>query len=955
MLPPVTRLVGVSASPARGSEAAIAPTHPGDVRPRPSTERVAPIGPFVLHLDRQQLLRDGEPVRIGSRALALLIALVEKGGDLVGKDELISRAWPDTFVEEANLRVHIAALRKVLGDTGDPPQYIANVSGRGYRFVAAPPPELKPSVEARSGSPAASLTRLIGRDEEVATLTERVTRRRLITVSGPGGIGKTSVALAVAQQLGPVFDDRIEIVDLGAAATDAKSMPQAIGIALKVSLAGGDPLGSLGAFLKDKSLLLLLDNCEHIIDAVTETAEFLLRQAPRLHILATSTEPMRAEGEWIFRLLPLAVPSEAENLTAEEALGIPAIELFVERAAAGSEAFQFTDQDVPLVSEICRRLDGNPLAIEIAAASVEAFGLRDLTAHLDDRFDLLVRGRRTAAPRHQTLRNLLDWSHGTLSPSEQTTLRRLAVFRGAFTLEAARAVAAIDGRGLSVVSDIASLVRKSLLTADVGGAQATYRLLDSTRAYARQKAVEAEELGAVSRLHARYFEGLLRRAEADWPRLDRTAWIDAYGYMIDDARAATDWALGDSGDVGQGIRLTALLLPLEFQFGLVEEMSARIETALARAHEADPREIVAEIRLNVSRASLGQTRDVEAIEDDPHLRRALSLAGKTGDPVFQVSALIKIAVQYLNTGHYRRGLRFADEANTALAASPDDLARLGVERVLAQAADMAGEHRRAREVASRVIRHPARNIPLAFGSMQVDRQVSMRVVTARSLWIEGFAGEAKALALEALGLARKDGPYAICLALGFGACPIALWSGLDEEAKGLTRELLEKAERYTLGAWHLWGELFDMVLARRRGDAPTPVVPSQGLQADTLVTIDPAGVDANALVRASADLAGWANPELLRAAAIRADILALETERGPQTMRLLEQSLAQARARGALAWELRTGTTIAELQLVAGNPAAARATLEPIYERLPEGFGTADALTARDMLERRLN
>ncbi len=249
-------------------------------------------------------------MRLGNRALTLLIALVEKNGELVSKEELITRVWPDTFVEEANLRVHVAALRKVLGGH----QRSAAIH-RQCQWPRLPlrcdnwRPRSRQARAAslrRDGGPA-SLTRIIGRQEEVATLLDRVTRRRLITVSGPGGIGKTTVAFAVAQKLQEAFDDGIVTVDLGAAAPDADSLPQAIAMALKVSVAAGDPLPSLVAFLRDRHLLLLLDNCEHIIDAVTEIAEQMLRQAPRLHILATSTEPMRAEGEWIFRLLPLEI------------------------------------------------------------------------------------------------------------------------------------------------------------------------------------------------------------------------------------------------------------------------------------------------------------------------------------------------------------------------------------------------------------------------------------------------------------------------------------------------------------------------------------------------------------------------------------------------------------------------------------------------------------------------
>lgn len=905
------------------------------------------LGMFTLYPEQHLLHRAGQAVRIGSRALSLLIALVENRGQLVSKEALISRVWPDTFVEEANLRVHIATLRKVLGDTTDPPQYIANVSGRGYRLVAA----LR-TGEA-DGPRTATLTRLIGRGAEVATLVERVSRRRLITISGPGGIGKTSVAFAVVHELQETFEDGIVAVDLGAAAADASSLPQAIAMALKVSINADDGLANLCDFLADKNLLLVLDNCEHIIDAVTKMTEVLLRQAPRLHILATSTEPMRAEGEWIFRLLPLEVPSEAENLSAIEALGIPAIELFVERAAASSEVFRFTDADVPLVTEICRRLDGNALAIEIAAASVEAFGLGDLASHLDDRFEVLVRGRRTAAPRHQTLRNLLDWSHGTLSESEQATLRRLSIFRGGFTLDAARAVAAIDNATLAVMNDIASLVRKSLLSVKVDGALASYRLLDSTRAYAREKASGADELATLSQRHADYFESLLERADIDWTRMSRGDWMVNYGLVLDDARAATDWAWSAEGDIAQALRLTTLLLPLGYQFALVDEMDARVEQAIGRASEASPRQLLAEIRLNVAYSGMRQSRDVELDNRDAALDRAIDLALESGDHALQAAPLIKYATHELTLGRYARGLEYAERASRSLENSADDLARLGADRVLAQATNMYGDHQRAVLFASRAIAHPAHNIPLSFGTMQVDRQASMRVVLARSLWLQGYARQAKSVALEALSYARKDGPHAISLTLGFAACPVAIWSGFDDEAQGMVNELLEQSERYRLHNWQLWAELFDMVLARRRGDLPRRIIPAVSLQADTLITFDAEMLDEVAMARARDGVAGWANPELLRATAVRL-LKSTRANRTEQAVGLLHQAMEQAGEQTALAWQLRIAMTMAELHRDNGRPAMLREVLEPVFERLTEGFDTADALRARGLLEGRL-
>ena len=905
------------------------------------------IGPFTLYPEQHSLHRAGEPVRIGSRALSLLIALVEKRGELITKEALIASVWPDTFVEEANLRVHIAALRKVLGDTADPPQYITNVSGRGYRLIAGVVPEQDDALRT------AALTRLIGRDEEITTLAERVARRRLVTISGPGGIGKTSVAFALLGKLQETFEDGIVTVDLDAAAADEQSLQQAVAIALKVSANVDDGPTALGAFLNGKNMLLVLDNCEHIIDAVAQMAELLLRNAPRLHILATSTEPMSAEGEWVFRLLPLRVPSEAEALRADDALCVPAVELFVERARACSEAFRFTDADVPLVTEICRRLDGNALAIEIAAASVEIFGLKDLVEHLDDRFQILVRGRRTAAPRHQTLRNLLDWSHGRLTTSEQSTLRRLSIFRGWFTLDAARAVAAIDNSPLAVINDVASLVRKSLLQVKVEGALTSYRLLNSTRAYAYEKAEETDELTVLNRRHAVYFESVLERADIDWTRMSRSSWMENYGLLLDDARAATDWAWTAEGDIGQALRLTALLLPLGYQFALVNELDDRVEKALARASEASPRQLLAEIRLNVAYSGLRQSRDVELLNKDTSLDRAIALAKLSGDPSLLAAPLIKYASHELTLGRYRAGLAYAERASDALANTTDDAARLAADRVLAQATNMTGDHERAVLYARRATAHPAVNIPLIFGTMQVDRQASMRVVLARSLWMQGYAQQANSAALEALSYARKDGPHAVSLAFGFGACPVAIWSGFDEQAEGMVIELLEHAQRYALPNWQRWGEIFDMVLARRRCDPPRSIPPAVSLQADTLVTFDPDMLSKDATMRARVGIAGWANPEILRAMALRT-LKSTRSDRVAEASAFLAQAMEQAEQQSALAWQLRIAITLAEMHRADGRPAMLRQVLEPVFERLTEGHNTMDALHARSLLEGRI-
>jgi predicted ATPase/DNA-binding winged helix-turn-helix (wHTH) protein len=474
---------------------------------QPRRTRVIVFGPFRLFPARQLLLEGDNPVRIGSRALEILIVLTERAGEIVSKDMLIAQVWPNTAADENSLRVSMAGLRKALGDGQPGRRYLANIPGRGYRFVAPvrlsnlEGPSIQPGTAGSAHNLPMSQSPVFGRAELVDMLRHQIARQRLVTIVGPGGIGKTIVALAVSRALLPAYPHGVRFVDL-APVGDPRLISRALGIALERAADSDNTIARLAEFLENKQMLIVLDSCEHVVEAAAALAEQILSVALGVSILVTSREPLRAEGEQVYRLPPLEFPADSAGLIASEALAFPAIQLFVDRTAAVLDGFALNDRDASAASDICRKLDGIPLAIELAAARTDVFGVRQLAVLLDDRLRILNLGKRTAAPRHRSLTAALDWSYDFLPEGERLVLCRLSLFAGIFGLASAIPVAGCDDA--DVINAIANLVSKSLVLAETGGTTVQYRLLNTTRAYAFQKLSESGELEKYMGLHLQH-------------------------------------------------------------------------------------------------------------------------------------------------------------------------------------------------------------------------------------------------------------------------------------------------------------------------------------------------------------------------------------------------------------------------------------------------------------------
>lgn len=946
--------------------------------------RVLSFGPFRLSPAELVLLENEQPVRVGHRALDILLALVERAGDLVTKQELIARAWPSTFVDEGNLKVHVAALRKALRDGQADLRYIVNIPGRGYKFVApvrvveepdapcpgagvAPPPSNLP----------AQLGSVVGRADQVETIVRLVSDARLVTVVGPGGIGKTTVAVAAAGRLLARFPDGVWFVDL-APVTDPALVPTALAALLGRPVRSTLPIPELITSLQDKAMLIVLDNCEHLVAAAAGLAEALVRDTA-CAVLATSREPLRAGGERVLRLPPLAVPDRSEGLSAAEALAFPAVRMFVERAIATRDSFTFTDAEAPLVAAICRRLDGIALAIEMAAGCVDSLGLADIARLLDDRFRLLTRGRRTALARHQTLAAALDWSYGLLPAPERLLFRRLGVFAGWFTATAAETMVTADEIGpLCVAEAIASLASKSLVVVDVAGETARYRLLDTTRAYALEKLAETGELGPAKRAHAAHCRDLFVTAEREWDLQPTAAWRAAWQPLADDLRAALNWACGPDGDVALAVALTVAAVPLWLELSLLEECRVRAEKALVALEQAGTAESPDAMRLYTALAWSQMYTSTRARETSAMWSHALALAEAFGDVDHQLRALWGLWADSKNRGRFRDAAAIAGRFSALAKATGQTSDVLVGERMIGDSLHFLGEQDAARRHIERMLatyRAPRHRSDLV--RFQFDQTVTARMTLSRVLWLQGRPDQALRMAAETVAAAEAlDHPLSLCNLLAQAACPIALMVGDLDAARRWTALLVGLTTRDALHGWRTYATCFEGDALLQSGDLAGGIARLQAgidtLRKATFVQyltcflgqlaaglcradrLDEArAVIDEALTRCEATDEAWCVAELLR---IKGEIAGRDPADASATD-WFARSLDVARAQKALAWELRTATSIAARARRRGGDSgrdaasvSALSALRAVLARLPDGPATADVAAARALL-----
>jgi predicted ATPase/DNA-binding winged helix-turn-helix (wHTH) protein len=927
-------------------------------------------GPYALSPARRRLECDGSEVALGARSFELLVMLVRHAGEVVGKAELLAQVWGGIVVDESSLRVHMSMLRKALSAAPDDGgEWIVNVPSRGYSFrgrvdaveypehplpSAAVGVERLPLRQAPGQMPRG--VRLVGRADEVARIGALLGKAPLVSVVGPGGMGKTAVAIAVARRWS--FDARgsVVFVDLAPAFSHGQLLA-ALGAALGVGVDLHGSVDSLRARLDQRPTLLVLDNCEQVLDALAPVIDALWEGTDGLAVLATSREPLRVPGEAVVRLGALAAPLPLPGMSRAETLAYPAVELFAARAAAAG-AHSFDDSHAARLAVVCQQLDGIPLALELVAARLGVLTLADLAARLDEHMQLRSDGGRAVLARHQTMAAALDWSLALLDAAERCLLRRLAVFRGAFDLESALRMAG-DIDADAAFEALSALVAKSLVILEPNGGAAPYRLLGITRAWALRLLEQAGEGAASLRCHAVWVLDLLSASLADLPALSSAQWEGRYGHLLPDVRAAIDWAESAAAgpDEALAVDLATASAALWFHRSQVAEYRDHLLRALGR-QQGRPGCAGA---VNQLRLALGNT----LWHTEPNAERMLALfqqaAGDVGEAAAPsygerwplVHARWGMCVARVSAGDYPAALADAEAVALLAFAGGSPPVRQLAHRVGALASHFAGRFAQSRESGYRALaalpsRRPARLM------LQVDGGVAAHAIMARTLWISGRQQAALESGARAFAEAQASGhALSLCFAL-FGVCPVLLWSGEYARANAYVELMLEETERRDLRYWHGWARCYafglEMQADRSEGLRIAVAEWGRGMtlpHREMLATFHPETVDAVLLKEIEARGGGWADAEILRG-------MALHTAAGGNGARadaLLLRAIALARAQGALAWEMRAALSLARLRMGVGDRDGAAALLEAPCAALLPGEEGREARCARALLE----
>lgn len=932
-------------------------------------------GPFRLFPKRQLLLCRNDPVKIGGRALDILVLLVTRQGTVVSKNEFFDVCWPTTYVHEANLKVNMVALRRVLSQGADE-TYIVNVPGRGYRFVAPvdvrpaePPPAPRPTFSGSRKLPALPLA--IGRDREIARIVAAVSKSRAVTVVGPGGVGKTTVAVAVAHHEASTYPDGVAFVDLSTVG-DPQYALAAIAAGVGARQSSGDALAEITDLLSGRQMLVIIDNCEHLSATVASIVTHLLGALPGIKILATSREALGTPEERIYRLPTLAIPAKDQAISAEKALGFAAVQLFVARAG-GHDKFSLSDVDAPLVSAICQRLDGIPLAIELVASKALALGVPMLSTMLEQRFLLFSNGDRRVPLRQQTLLATLEWSYRILSDDEAALLRLLSVFAGRFQLDDVVAMSGEVGFDAhQAIGTLERLVGRSIVYTDYQEGVLHYRLLESTRAYALEKLGDGEARDRALERHARHVLTKFERSAKEQKWRPKNEWMAEYADRVDDLRNALAWAFGPAGDGMLGVRLTVAGIPLWTELSSVAEMQSRLERALIAAKDLGncPAETIM-ILIGARAIGMHFAQQMDPVTEATW-NECYRLGVEMDKPEYQLHGLWGLAAYLLYVGRTLEGIDKLEQFLGIAEAQSDWAALAEGHRMMGMAELYTGQIQAAKQRLEKVARyHEPPTDPVHFARFHSERGVHIMSTFAVILWAAGDPDRAMRVARSSVERAEATGHIVSqSNALAVSAIPVAVWTGDLDRAALYIRNLEENGRKEDIGIWQQACRFYKSAIRAKRREPGAAyemklhldeqIASGNYLRAPMLYSMVADAMLAEDFVDQARELvahgrriaqehmSNWCFPEVLR---IEGQI-ALRCDEPSEGERLLRLAMAKAVDVGSPTLELRAAVALAQKLMDEQRVEGAFEILHGVCRKFEDDAKFPELMSARDRVRR---
>lgn len=893
-------------------------------------------GDFRLMPEAQALLYKGQAVGLGGRGFDILTLLVARAGEVVSKADLFAHVWPDYIVHDHNLKVNVGNLRRSLAELDPATEYIATIAGRGYKFVVelesdrpAPARQIASITSHHTAPP--QVRQLLGRDDAIRQIRGQLDQPGYVTIVGPGGAGKTSLAVTVAQQSCGA-GEAIAFADLSTL-SDPRFVVPAIASALGVSLGFDDPITGVIDVLRSNKLLLIIDNCEHVIAMAATVVERISSEVPAARILATSREPLRTRQEQIHFLSGLAYPDPTTALSTSDAVQFPAVQLFITKAR-GSGVGKPTDEYVRNVVSICTRLEGLALAIELAAGTASVLPPSALDDLFKDGFDSMSRGARDTPLRHQTLEATLDWSYRLLPDREAVLLGLLSVFSGRFNTDDVEAMYSAGALEPMIGRDaLSQLVAKSLVAAEYDGGTVNYRLAESTGTYAARRLFGSRYREKARQHFAIRIRDKLQIAEREWSSQTSREWLGKYRRQIDDVRAAIAWAFDPAGDAALGVELVVAALPLWQELSAFREMLEAIDLASSNSAALVGLAPMGRAKLSTARAwAMTLARNMHPQTEDAW-RESIYHANGSRDAEFQVRSACGQAVFLAYSGRPRTALRsmndFAAAKGLDWASAPDG------KRLLAHIEIYAGELNSASAHLEALMGewgHLEEGHGLS--RFQVDLPVGIRLSQAFLFWLQGDPDRASSLASRAIDRAADiDHMISLGNAISLAALPIAFVEGDLETASQLQRQLADVSRRESVGIYEGAATFFDGAIQSARGDeagftlmqdsiarllrgswrARVPFYRS--LLAEAYIAVGEMQLAENSLRAVLGEIGireeRWWHPDLWRVAGM----IEAGRARPHQAMRYFQKSLNSALAMGAGAATKRTQLAMATTDL----------------------------------------